>query len=119
MKVRPSKVVAGHEADRTNEFLQILGISILKEVGNHTLNVLVSLSILQLDSSEAIKKVLKGEKPSDTLLKDKKKRSMYIMQLNLRMWYRNLCEAARGVVRGNSYICTYIAYIHCLIPMQG
>ncbi len=36
VKVRPSKVVAGHEADRTNEFLQILGIAILKEVrSNH------------------------------------------------------------------------------------
>lgn len=32
VKVRPSKVVAGHEAEKTNEFLQILGISILKEV---------------------------------------------------------------------------------------
>ena len=32
VKVRPSKIVAGHEAEKTNEFLQILGISILKEV---------------------------------------------------------------------------------------
>jgi hypothetical protein len=32
IKVKPTKVVAGHEAERTNEFLQILSITILKEV---------------------------------------------------------------------------------------
>ncbi len=32
VKVKPTKIVAGHEAERTNEFLQILSITILKEV---------------------------------------------------------------------------------------
>ena len=32
VKVKPTKIVAGHEAERTNEFLQILSIAILKEV---------------------------------------------------------------------------------------
>ena len=34
VKVKPTKIVAGHEAERTNEFLQILSITILKEVGH-------------------------------------------------------------------------------------
>lgn len=33
LKVRPSKVVAGHEADRTNEFLQALSLLITNKVG--------------------------------------------------------------------------------------
>ena len=32
VKVKPTKVVAGHEVERTNEFLQVLSITILKEV---------------------------------------------------------------------------------------
>ncbi len=56
--MKPSKVVSGHEAEKTNEFLQFLSIAILKKQ----------------DSSEAVKRVLRGEKPSDTLGKDKKKR---------------------------------------------
>ena len=32
VKVKPSKVVAGQDAEKTNEFLQILSISILKDV---------------------------------------------------------------------------------------
>jgi len=32
LKVRPSKVVAGHEAERTNEFLQALSMLITKKV---------------------------------------------------------------------------------------
>ena len=30
--VRPSKIVAGHEADKTNEFLQLLASAVLKKV---------------------------------------------------------------------------------------
>ncbi|XP_065304200.2 TRAF3-interacting protein 1 [Dermacentor albipictus] len=47
LPVRPSKIVAGHEPDKTNEFLQALAKSAAKKV----------------DSSEAVKKVLGGEKP--------------------------------------------------------
>lgn len=47
LPVRPSKIVAGHEPDKTNEFLQALAKSAAKKV----------------DSSEAVKKVLAGEKP--------------------------------------------------------
>ena len=32
VKLKPTKVVAGHDAERTNEFLQVLSISILKQV---------------------------------------------------------------------------------------
>ena len=31
--MKPSKIVAGHEVEKTNEFLQMLAIAILKEVG--------------------------------------------------------------------------------------
>lgn len=34
VRVRPSKIVAGQEAEKTNEFLQLLSIAILKKVGN-------------------------------------------------------------------------------------
>nr|XP_037279574.1 TRAF3-interacting protein 1-like [Rhipicephalus microplus] len=47
LPVRPSKIVAGHESDKTNEFLQVLAKSAAKKV----------------DSSEAVKRVLAGEKP--------------------------------------------------------
>ena len=32
VKARPSKIVAGLEVNRTNEFLQMIGIAILKKV---------------------------------------------------------------------------------------
>lgn len=55
LKVRPSKVVAGHEAERTNEFLQVLSKVITNKV----------------DCSNAVQKVLKGEKPPE---KERRKR---------------------------------------------
>ena len=36
VKVKPAKVVAGHDAEKTNEFLQLLSIAILKEVQLYT-----------------------------------------------------------------------------------
>ena len=35
LKARPSKIIAGAEADRTNEFLQMLGLAILKKVQDY------------------------------------------------------------------------------------
>lgn len=55
LKVRPSKVVSGHEAERTNELLQTLSLLITNKV----------------DCSDAVQKVLKGEKPPE---KEKRKR---------------------------------------------
>lgn len=45
---KPSKIVAGHEADKTNEFLQLMASAVLQK----------------LDSSNAVKRVLKGEDPA-------------------------------------------------------
>lgn len=47
LPVRPSKIVAGHEPDKTNEFLQALAKFAAKKV----------------DCAEAVQKVLAGEKP--------------------------------------------------------
>ncbi|KAG1688000.1 TRAF3-interacting protein 1 [Nymphon striatum] len=47
LEVKPSKIVAGHEADKTNEFLQCIAKAIKSKV----------------DSSEAVQKVLNGDKP--------------------------------------------------------
>ena len=58
LKVRASKVIAGQECERTNEFLQAMATAILSK----------------LDSSEAVQQVLKGEKPSDSIGKGGKKK---------------------------------------------
>lgn len=47
-KARPSKMIAGAEAERTNELLQMIATAIIKK----------------LDSTGAVQKVLRGEKPS-------------------------------------------------------
>lgn len=56
LSVRPSKIVSGHEPDKTNEFLQVLAKAAAKKQ----------------DSTEAVKKVLAGEKPSAPTKSDKK-----------------------------------------------
>lgn len=58
LKVRASKVIAGQECERTNEFLQAMATAILNK----------------LDSSEAVQQVLKGEKPSDSGGKGERKK---------------------------------------------
>ncbi|XP_072024223.1 LOW QUALITY PROTEIN: TRAF3-interacting protein 1-like [Amphiura filiformis] len=47
LSVRPSKIVAGHEPEKTNELLQVIANAILKK----------------MDSTDAVRKVLNGEKP--------------------------------------------------------
>lgn len=56
LTVRPSKIVSGHEAEKTNEFLQLLAKAASKK----------------LDSNEAVKRVLAGEKPAVPSKPDKK-----------------------------------------------
>ncbi|CAN7940273.1 unnamed protein product [Ixodes pacificus] len=56
LTVRPSKIVSGHEAEKTNEFLQLLAKAASKK----------------LDSNEAVKRVLAGEKPVVPSKPDKK-----------------------------------------------
>ncbi|XP_077562994.1 intraflagellar transport 54 [Haemaphysalis longicornis] len=56
LPVRPSKIVSGHEAEKTNEFLQVLAKAAAKKQ----------------DSTEAVKRVLAGEKPSAPTKSDKK-----------------------------------------------
>ncbi|XP_076337715.1 intraflagellar transport 54 [Tachypleus tridentatus] len=56
LSVRPSKIVAGHEADKTNELLQALGKAVIDK----------------MDSSEAVDRVLKGEKPAKSSSSKKK-----------------------------------------------
>ncbi|KAF2353645.1 hypothetical protein FHG87_015604 [Trinorchestia longiramus] len=60
LTVRPSKIVSGHEADKTNEFLQALARAVESKT----------------DSGEAVQKVLAGEKPSKSKAsKDKPSKS--------------------------------------------
>ncbi|KAK7068294.1 intraciliary transport [Halocaridina rubra] len=47
--VRPSKIVAGHDVDKTNEWLQALGKAITQKV----------------DSTDAVQKILSGAKPEN------------------------------------------------------
>ena len=47
LKVKPTRIVAGAEPERTNEMLQLIAYCVQKKI----------------DSSEAVKKVLNGEKP--------------------------------------------------------
>ncbi|XP_062519878.1 TRAF3-interacting protein 1-like isoform X2 [Corticium candelabrum] len=54
---RPSKVVAGHEPERTNEFLQLLAAAIIDN----------------RDCGEAVRRVLNGEKPTNEALSAVKK----------------------------------------------
>lgn len=56
LSVRPSKIVAGHEADKTNELLQALGKAVIDK----------------MDSSEAVDRVLKGDKPAKSSSSKKK-----------------------------------------------
>ncbi|EDV27824.1 expressed hypothetical protein [Trichoplax adhaerens] len=52
LSVKPSKIVSGHEPEKTNELLQVMALAI----SNKT------------DSSDAVKKVLSGVKPSRILV---------------------------------------------------
>ena len=56
--MRPSKIVAGHEAEKTNEFLQTLAKVVQKK----------------LDTKDAVSKVLAGEKPPKEGKKEKKEK---------------------------------------------
>ncbi|XP_071534819.1 uncharacterized protein IFT54 isoform X2 [Panulirus ornatus] len=57
LAVRPSKIVAGHEADKTNEWLQALARAVAQNI----------------DSSTAVQQVLSGVKPEKNRKSDKEK----------------------------------------------
>ena len=85
LKVRPSKVVAGHEAEKTNEFLQVLSKVIANKVSCE-FTIKLFDSIVQVDCSDAVQKVLKGEKPPE---KERRKRLVsLIVLLSIYWWCR-------------------------------
>ncbi|UYV61403.1 hypothetical protein LAZ67_1004730 [Cordylochernes scorpioides] len=76
---KPSKIVAGHEPQRTNEFLQALGLALAKK----------------LDSKEAVKKVLAGEKPQKKTHADKGPRTRPAKDTNKAQSRNKAKEASR------------------------
>jgi len=75
VKVRPSKIVAGHEAERTNEFLQALSSVVINKVGVSEINMMHMDTSYQVDCTDAIQRVLKGEKPE----KERRKRFFVLL----------------------------------------
>ena len=99
LKVKTSRIVAGQECERTNEFLQVLAGAILSK----------------LDSTEAVQRVLRGEKPSEALGKDKRKQK-YVESRPLEIIIRLLQIMVDIKQR---YVHTYVVqlawYVHAYI----
>lgn len=96
LAARPSKIVAGHEPENTNIWLQAMAYAVRKKVGGVSGDVVALMLRLwrfkpsfylcngpfyahtsthrQLDSSDAVKRVLAGERPS--------KSSKYVQQMD-------------------------------------
>ena len=88
LAARPSKIVAGHEPENTNIWLQAMAYAVRKKVGAGCSfppflalfrityatvpSTCTPLPHRQLDSSDAVKRVLAGERPS--------KSSKYVQQ---------------------------------------